>query len=188
MYNWIKENLELIGKVVGFAGGFWVFVKWSFRNIYKPLKAKYKVWDNALMELQNNGGSSMKDRIDSMSKDIKVMKITQEADIQLNSDARFQCSPDGNCIMVNDSLCRLFGGSKEELLGIGWLNFIEPEEREDVIEAWREALKSNLEMAYDYNIKHGSSGEKIWVHYKSYIKRNANREIISIFGIVHKKS
>lgn len=187
MGKWLMEHWETIGKVIGGAGGFWVAVKWSWKNIYKPFRAKYLIWDKGMQELLNNGGSSMKDMLSVVAKDVKVIKVIQEADMQLNPDARFQCSPDGSCILVNDSLCRMFGASRDELLGMGWLNFVVADQRDDVIETWREALISNLEMSYDYNILHGNTGEKIWVHYKAYIKRNSAGDIISIFGIVNKK-
>lgn len=195
-WNWVLANKENITWVCVSIGGAYAFFKWLHKAVWKPSSLFIDRVKKALSELEPNGGGSIKDIVKSdhaalkeLGADVKLIKTVQKANIRLNPDCIFQCDSHSKCIMANDSLCRLFGATKEQMLGFGWASFIKPSEREDAREAWESAVENDNEITYEYTIIHGVTGDEIKCIYTAYIDRNPNtNEVMSIFGIVNKKN
>lgn len=201
MFTWVLNNLETITKLGAYIGGMWAAFRFLYTKAYKPSSAFITRMKGAISELENNGGGSMKDilqqtkdKVGKVQRDISVMKAAMDANFQLSPDCIFQCAPpDGRCIMVNESICRLYGADREQLLGYGWTNFIDDSVDEDAKETakdyWKQAVISDNVINSQYTIINGFTGERIPCVYTAYVKRNGEtNEIISIFGIVIKKN
>lgn len=185
--NWILENKVNIGWVTGGAAGTYKVLLLIYKRLYRPTRTYLNRWNKAMLELEHNGGGSIKDVVVKMSTDMSVIRLTQEAEFQLNPDCRFQCSSDGRFTKVNDSLCKLFGGDRDKFLGFGWVSFIAPEERERVREEWEQGVESDSVILCDYHVINGYTNERIICTSVAYVKRNDKNEVVSIFGIINRK-
>lgn len=194
MFTWVLNHKETLALIFTYIGGVWVAFRFVHRKWYKPTRAFLDRLKTVMSELENNGGGSMKDivaqtrdKVGKMSKDVLIIKAAQDANFQLNPDCIFQCAPDGRCIMVNESICRLFGAEREEMLGFGWTGFIHEDERDEARRFWKDSVITDNVINGEYLIVNGYTNEEIPCVYTAYVKRNSDGEIISIFGIVNKK-
>lgn len=197
VWNWVIENKEPLGWGCGAAVGTYRFGLFAYKKGLVPFRAFIAEVRAVIAEFKPNGGGSLKDISKSnqsalvkISKDISTMKATQEAEFQLNSDCKFECAPDGRCVKVNDAICRLFGASDtNKMLGFGWVSFIKENQRDHARQVWEDAVETDNAINSSYTIINGMTGEEVQCTYMAYIKRHSEtNEIISIFGIVNKKS
>lgn len=198
LLKWAIDHGKDIGEWIAILTALYAFFLFAKSKVYKPLRkhilrvtnllAKVEEYLPLLMELKPNGGGSVKDLIQRTNQEVISIKNKQEAVIALNPDCLFQCDKNGHCNEVNESLCKLFGASKEEMLGYGWLDFIVPIQRESVKSNWENALKSNLSVSGEYDVINGFTEEVSRLEYVAHIKRSANNEILNIFGRVNIKN
>lgn len=75
----------------------------------------------------------------------------------------FRMNQDGHCIYVNKKWCQISGLEKSEALGNRWVNAVHPEDREKVLEVWKNCLDENKPQSQcDYRfIK--PDGSVVWV-------------------------
>lgn len=68
-------------------------------------------------------------------------------------------TPDGSLDYVNGQAAEYFGVPAESLLGSGWLNGVHPDERDQVIERWRQSLQTGqiYEIEFRLNRRLGDS-------------------------------
>ena len=59
----------------------------------------------------------------------------------------------GNMQSVSESFLNAFGTTEEECRGLGWTQFVEPEQRETVIAEWRECMRSGYFWDYEYRLR-----------------------------------
>jgi len=194
MFTWVLKHKETLALIFTYIGGAWAGFRFIHRKWYKPIKAFFDRLKRVMAELEDNGGGSTKDRVRNfsnlllkISKDVSLIKAAQDANFQLNPDCIFQCAPDSRCIMVNESICRLFGAERDEMLGFGWTSFIHEDEREDAKKYWKDSVLTDNVINSEYTIVNGYTQEEIPCVYTAYVKRNSDGEIISIFGIVNRK-
>lgn len=74
----------------------------------------------------------------------------KEAHLQL---AMYVCDSSGGCISANRTLCDLFGMSEQNMLGSGWMQAIEPEERINCDIAWKSSIQRRIPYAHQYHVK-----------------------------------
>lgn len=91
--------------------------------------------------------ASINARIDGVIdviKEIKYEASTAEAKTRLlfekDPTPRFECDLSGQCIWSNTALQKLFGLNKQEMLGVGWLAALHPEDIEKTKGRWMETV------------------------------------------------
>jgi PAS domain S-box-containing protein len=98
-------------------------------------------------------------------------------------DGYFEMDVGGHFTLVNDSLCRILGYSREELLGMSYKVYIPPEEVEMVFQAYNRIYRTG-EPARNYNLrvirKDGSIG---LAETSGFAIRNERGEVIGFRGI-----
>jgi len=141
--------------------------------------------ENISKELQPNGGGSIKDQVKEISKDVKAIRVERDATFLLAKEPMFKNDAKGYCILANQALCHLYGTTQEQLLGLGWLNFIEEEDRERVKEEWKNIIESGTEITSTYTVINQMSNIPIPVRYRAIVNRD-NEAIISAIGYVEK--
>lgn len=134
-------------------------------------------------ELQPNGGGSIKDKINQIAQDVKIMKVERDATFYLSKEPSFKSDGKGYYTSVNHSLSQLIGVTESELLGLGWLNYISLEDRDRIWEELENIFESGKEISLFYNIKNPSVTESIPVKCRAIINRDTNK-IISVIGTI----
>lgn len=138
-------------------------------------------------ELKPNGGGSIKDQVKQIALDVKTIRVERDATFHLSKDAMFKSDEKGFCVLANSSLCNIYGTTPDQMLGLGWLNFVVEDDRERIKDEWFSAIESGKEILSYYTIINQETRRKIGVRYKAIINRD-NIGIISVIGIVEQKN
>lgn len=142
---------------------------------------------NVSKELKPNGGGSIKDQIRQIAQDVKIIRIERDATFYLSKDPMFKTDGKGYYISCNSSLCSLIGVSEQELLGLGWLNYISLEDKDRIWKEWENIIESGKEISTYYTIKNPETLELIPVKCRAVINRDSSN-IVSIIGTIEKSS
>lgn len=140
---------------------------------------------NVSKELKPNGGGSIKDQIKQIANDVKIIRIERDATFYLAKDPMFKTDGKGYYTSVNTSLCNLIGVNEQELLGLGWLNYISSEDKDRIIDEWENIIESGKELTTFYTLKNPQTSELVPVKCRAVINRTEN-EIISAIGTLEK--
>ncbi|CAN5789851.1 hypothetical protein BH11BAC3_BH11BAC3_26670 [soil metagenome] len=95
----------------------------------------------------------------------------------------FETNDAGETTYVNDKMTEYTGRSFDELLGMNWIDAVHPEDREGVVENWKERFVQKIESASEYRIIH-KDGSIRWVSGKSVPVQNKNGQHIGYLGTV----
>ena len=188
--EWIWANKTDIGL---FLAGVWGAVKgivWFYKKIIKPgikifedIKQQGKDIASMKSNLLPNGGKSLSDAITRIENKLTAAASTQTSMLELSEIAIFQTSETGECTNANNALCKIFGATREQMLGYGWLHFIENSEQQRVI--WESAIESDNEIVNEYVINvGGDKRNRINAKYVAYIKRDPRGNILNVIGKV----
>jgi len=74
--------------------------------------------------------------------------------------------PDGTLTFVNEAYCRLFGKTREELLGHKWISMISESEQDEIAKFWQPLLKEPRVVTNEYEVV-AADGQKRymrWTH------------------------
>lgn len=122
-------------------------------------------------ELRPNGGSTLKDTINSIKKDINdhskyILKIDEKYRILLNSIGLgvkgigfFETNSNGECVSLTPKYSELAGLAEEELLGFNWILAIHPEDKDQVLEEWNSCTKMKRVFRMRYRYLNRKSGK-----------------------------
>jgi len=69
----------------------------------------------------------------------------------------FLVDVEGCCQYVNERWCQMSGLTAEQAIGMPWMRFVHPDEREQVLRDWRTAVEQESEFAADHRFR-GPSG------------------------------
>ena len=92
-------------------------------------------------ELKPNAGGSIKDQVKQIANDVRVIRVERDATFHLAKEPMFKTDGKGYYISCNSSLCSLIGVSEQELLGLGWLNYISLEDKDRIWEEWENIIE-----------------------------------------------
>jgi len=72
------------------------------------------------------------------------------ATIETSQYAYFICDSHGMCITANDALLRLFNAKLSEMIGLGWLSFLHPDDLDRVKNNWKFSLDNKIVTVTDH--------------------------------------
>ncbi|PJZ60091.1 hybrid sensor histidine kinase/response regulator [Leptospira adleri] len=91
---------------------------------------------------------------------------------------------EGNITFCNDYLLNLTGWKREELIGNNWFDyFLLPEEREQVLSIFKEAIRTNSLPLHYENYLRTRNGEKKLIQWDNTILQDMNNQIIGTISI-----
>jgi len=97
----------------------------------------------------------------------------------------YVCSADGRCSYTNDVTCEIFERDSHSLIGYGWLDAIEGDERIRVFERWDAAVKNQLPYSEEYWIRGARSGNRVRIRTKAYAGK-VDGQVICFIGYVER--
>lgn len=137
---------EIVGVSVVVIGGVAAGGAWSWRALGR-LRATF---DRAALaidridvmarELGDNGGASLKDAVMQTRGLVLLVNARQVALRHAIGVPLFEVDATGHLLSANFALERLTGYSAAELLGLGWVNVIDPGDRDRYMREWEQAI------------------------------------------------
>ena len=134
-------------------------------------------------ELKPNGGGSIKDQVKQIANDVRIIRIERDATFHLAKEPMFKADNKGYYTFINSALSNLVGVPEQELLGLGWLNYITLEDKDRLWEEWENIIESGKEISLFYGIKNPTTMEVIPVKCRAVINRD-NDKILSVIGTI----
>lgn len=154
----------------------------AFKSM-KDIKDVKPMIEEMRKELRTNGGSSIKDVVNSISKDTQKLTMRIEADYRTVQEGVYECDLEGSCTFVNRYWCFLTGLVPDDALGSGWLRAIHPEDKKRVKEEWSEAVERHADFIMSYRYVK-TSGETIKVKSHGTPLKTNKGEIVGYYGRV----
>lgn len=134
--------VTLIGTVAGALGTAWLFFRKKISIWWKPYKDGIEGAAH-IPEMEKRIAESTNE-IAGVRADMTMLKLTVQARSDANSEvAEFDCDSEGKNIRVSRTYTRWLGVSADELLGFNFLNFIHPDDREDVRSEWESCRREH---------------------------------------------
>ena len=94
----------------------------------------------------------------------------------------FLVSIEGCCQYVNERWCQMTGLTSEQMAGLMWMQFVHPDEREQVVRDWRTAVGRESEFVADHRLR-GSSGRLTWLNTRAVPLRDRASRIVLYLGV-----
>jgi PAS domain S-box-containing protein len=159
MFEPTLENIVSALTIIGLlAKGGWVVFKFA-RKQYLNLTRVHDQVDKIFKEIIPNGGGSIKDKVNFMSKEIITnTKMTEQIFhrqrwmMDHRAEAIFEAQLSGEYFWVNKPYCKLVGRDSSHLLGHNWKNTILEEDRERVVSNWEASVKDERNFEDEYRI------------------------------------
>jgi PAS domain S-box-containing protein len=95
-------------------------------------------------EMKPNGGHSMRDVINRVESRLVLQDERAKAIANDSAEALMEMDATGAMVWCNRTYSRMVGRDKSELMGWGFLNTIDPRDRERVKDEWLEAVQNGI--------------------------------------------
>lgn len=181
--EYLAKLLVAVGVIAGSATAAWkkgVVPAWRLAsNISKILNSI----EGIKLQLEPNGGGSMRDAIDRIEARIITHEQRQRLVLMDSPIAIFETDANGGCVYVNRTYSRWTGRSLEDLQGMGWINVISLENRDEVMKEWNKALKQIREFSMAYNMV-TINGESIRIQCNAFPMFDSKKNLTGWLGIV----
>lgn len=150
-----------------------------FDSVAEGMKTLEKVGK----EFKNNGGSSLRDAIDSIRKNQIIGQQRIYALIDQNNLAYFETDDKGACTFVSKEWSNITGIALDKALGHGWRNGLAEHDLVRVTEGFAKAVadKREFEMTYELSDRDGT---KTKVHGHSYVVRAPSGDVLGFLGTI----
>lgn len=128
----------------------------EYNLIYEKLEA-------IAFKLEKNGGSHMPDALERIEQQISFIRARDQVSLHTNPKPIFETDASGEVTSVNLAYKKLLGVGTENVKGMGWVNVIDPVQREDVVDAWFRAVRGKREFNEYVNVI-DRNGESVRMH------------------------
>ena len=136
-------------------------------------------------QLTVNGGTvTIKDDLGMIKDSINIMRSELMSSVALSNTPTFINDPTGSCVFVNDALCSIYGANKEQMLGFGWTNFLDDNEKEVKADNWKKGVQYDSIFRDSYHVNNPITKQRLLCEYSANITRDKKGNPISIMGTV----
>jgi len=113
---------------------------------------------------------------------LKLSEMKYQSVVQSQREMICRFLPDTTLVFVNESYCRTFGGTPEQLIGRKFLDFIPPGDREEVMRHLAGLIVGGQVTEYEHrvNLPDGSTGWQSWTDYPIIDGSGSVRELQSV--------
>jgi diguanylate cyclase (GGDEF)-like protein/PAS domain S-box-containing protein len=123
--------------------------------------------------------------------DITERKATEDAlrereehyryTVELSAQIPWTADPSGRVTEVNPRGYAATGRTRDESLGLGWIDAIHPDDRDRMLSRWSHSLKTGEPLDAEYRLLYGGKDYR-WVRARAGARRNGEGEIIRWYG------
>lgn len=186
---YLNDVVKALLTALALAIGAWL-VK-SARSILTTLKKVDDALPSLLKvaeEMKPNGGSTLRDKVDKMSKQLVFNEGARRVVFDLFDEGAFyECDEDGMFLYVNRAWNTVTGLTPADALGEGWIAGVHPDDREKVTREWNDCIKQHREFNLAYNMI-STEGEVTRVQSRTRILRDYAGNVIGFLGVNKKIS
>lgn len=135
---------------------------------------------SSVVEEMGRSLKSVSDNMSRMTDNFIIAEAMTRALADRDPTPMYQCElPSGNCIWTNIALQRLFGRTKEQMMGSGWAEAIVPDHQDRVLSHWHNSV-SNSDI-YNCNYPIEKEGKLINLRaHADFIRDIGGRKVIAI--------
>jgi PAS domain S-box-containing protein len=90
--------------------------------------------------------------------------------------------PTGELDFVSEQAVAYFGVPADELLGVGWLTFLHPDDYAQALDRWSLSLESGTPYQSEFRLRHGATGAYRWHLARALAERDASGAVIGWVG------
>lgn len=185
--SWLTNALPTIGVGLGVIASLYAFFVWLYRKFKKM--GIYKLIEKLNYEFSANGGyTTMKDRQDRIYEMVVKIDSRQELTLEHNPMPMFECDKEGTCTNANQAMVDLFGAkNRHELMGRGWIFFVDNEIRKSVEEKFEDAINNSItEFRDTFTILNKATNryKNVELNLKIKRKKTGNHEPIIMHGAI----
>jgi PAS domain S-box-containing protein len=175
------------------------FFGWLFGWIYKPIVVIERLVASvdvlaSRIESVDNRLASMDGRLLGLETVItKAVTSAEAANVRArlafeeSPIGHFECDLEGRCVWVNSALSKLFGLSRERMLGtngLGWMEALHPEDGPTVYRNWTETVEHWRPYKVRYRIIREDKPEPLTVEATASVMQSESKHPICIWGRV----
>ncbi len=125
---------------------------------YHKVSANFEKMEEALPiliamqdEFRPNGGSSLRDSINRIEEQLKIIKKSSNLLMDHIADVGyFETDGDGNCVWANEKYLEIVGKTLPEILEKGWISSIHIDDRDIAVNEWYASIEDNRPFSHKY--------------------------------------
>lgn len=106
-------------------------------------------------QFKTNGGSSVLDKLNSISSKLDTMVAVNDVSMNLVAYPVFKADKVGQVYWCNRQFAHDTGLSESELAGLGWLSIVVEEDRHAVRAAWLDAVTDGRPVTLEFELEDG---------------------------------
>jgi hypothetical protein len=166
--------------IVALLGFYKKVIKPAVKAVIKTINTIEKMHE----EFQPNGGGSLRDAINRIETRLLVEQQTRRA-LSMVMDvnvAIFERDAKGLYLWINQCYSNISGLSLAEAKNYGWINAIDPREREKVLNEWNSAIEQKRAFQMEYKIINIQTGIPTKVKCNSCPLHDEKEEIVGYVG------
>lgn len=135
-----------------------------------------------LAEMAPNGGGSIRDALNRIEDRQENLIALNGARLDADHQAIILTNAQGKVIKISRAFQELTGMSIEQMEGDGWINIIYPEDREEVLEQWRQVIEGKREMnaIQRYQNKYGEPYSVVIKVYRQFDSQKVLRGYLAV--------
>lgn len=151
------EKLAIVLTILGAIWGFWKIIEKPIVTFFVKTKYNYGTGYHIIQDIEKRFGKDAADKLVEFMKKSDSFDITTDMRLDMLEDAAnigiYVCNTDGKCIYANHTLCKMFGTSKEAMLGFGWIHGVV--DKEKAYKNWMFSVNNNIpyEDNYEYLVE-----------------------------------
>lgn len=148
-------SASILGIIALFKGAIIPFWKWckKVKNVTTMhLTVLPERINRIYQEVTPNGGSSLKDSVNRIETRQLIQEQRQHAYASHLTTPIFETDATGACTWVNKAYLDFVDASQDDILGHGWINFIEYEDQHRVAESWASAIRDKRAFRLEYTM------------------------------------
>jgi transcriptional regulator with PAS, ATPase and Fis domain len=136
--------------------------------------------DGIKKELKNNGGSSLRDKVDEIRDAIEIQNKKVSYTLNNIDSCVIELDNNANCIYSNKNSQKLFNLTEAQMLGKGWLSALDVVDANIVFNKFVESIKNDIPFKYNYRLKN----HDFTVEFSTSTTKNKNNKILSVMAEV----
>ena len=185
----LLTDLNIVLAVLAVGAAVWGFFKWLL-PLMERIKNNQAMTKAIYTELRPNGGSSLRDAVDALRRDVasirdsaEKMDARQWAIVSSLTQPTWESDSSGGCTRANATLLELVGRTQDQMVGNGWENIVAKPDAHRVWEEWSEATAKSRMFESSYVVCNAINKKKYQVTAVAVPYFDAKRSLIGWIGV-----